>query len=98
MHLASGVLNIRGRSPSRITGKVTNNVKRAIEERNEEDILVLEIRNPGYMVKSGRIHRDLLAFDEKGSIACPTICCWKIVGGRRPQLDYSRIGYNEDGL
>jgi hypothetical protein len=73
-------------------------MKRAIEESNEEGILILEVRNPGYLVKSGRIHRDLLAFDEKGSIACPTICCWKIVGGRRPQLDYSRIGCNEDGL
>lgn len=85
-------------SPSRITTKITNDVKRAIKESNEDDILTLEVRNPSYMVKSGRIHRDLLAFDEKGSIACPTICCWNIVGGRRPQLDHSRIGYNEDGL
>ena len=54
--------------------------------------MILEIRNPSYLVKSGRIHRDLLAFDEKGFIDCPTICCWKIVGGSRPQLDYSWIG------
>lgn len=98
VHLAIVVLNNWGWNPSRITAKITNNVKRAIEESNEEDILILEVRNPSYMVKSGRIHRDLLAFDEEGFIACPTICCWKIFGGRRPQLDYSRIGYNEDGL
>ena len=98
VYLAIVVLNNWGRSPTRITGKITNDMKRAIEESNKKGILILEVRNPSYLVKSGRIHRDLLAFDEKGSVACPTICCWKIVGGRRPQLNYSRIGCNEDGL
>ena len=98
VYLAIVVLNNWGRSPSRITAKITNNMKRAIEECNEEGILILEVRNPSYLMKSWRIHRDLLAFDEKGSIACPIICCWKIIGGRRPQLDYPRIRCNEDGL
>ena len=98
VYLANVVLYIWGRSPSRITAKITNDVKGAIEESNEKDILILEVRNPSYKVKGGRIHRDLLGFDEKGSIACPIFCRRKIVGGRRPQLDYSRIGYDEDGL
>ena len=101
VYLAIVVLNNWGRgSPSRITAKIINDVKRAIEESNEEDIFIFEIWYSSYLVICGRIHRDFLGFNEKEFIAWPTVCCWKIVGGGRwrPQLDYSRIGYNKDGL